>query len=1628
MQSHANVREYSTAEDDNMRIKIQGKYYRCMVPVAIQRALDESLDGASVNLRYTKVKDAFAPFTPAFLRGEKWYIAADVCEQIPGRRDLYNHSLTLIEETAALQKMYISSKVVTRTTNSELSVEKSSAKCESIASMSGLPPYGLISDNSTLNIKYPPTTVRTIYRQGDALPSPKAVWRDYTEKEKKALESYMSIKGVPYGYAELDGEIINETKMLSYDTSLSNVGIGYLGRPLTLHYFLAEEGGGADGGEIGQVAIVDAKFVIRFASKLTSSPVDVTALDVAEQLIEDVEQLRYGDTPTITIDDEARTKLAAITAPEYAFTAGMSLWECFNGIGNWIGGVPKLVNNKITFKFWGGTKRMPRKGRMVYNKSSTTAADYCTAIESRVTNLVDDTDAGVLADPFGYRTMRAEDTSIAIDDDTFCISTEFPIWRPVSISIGYVGKLGKDVGDITAYLYERTEYDLLSNFGTDDFPRNKAYALYYTQGQKGIRGVSFTRKDTEIFGITETTIENIIAAKFGLDTLEFSLSTSERAKLLIHVEYIPIVEMRVREHKSQAAAMELAMAYNQSGGVINSTSWGEHLRAKALMVGTTQRSVSYIYKDWDDVPTPGLLYDDDSYINIVVAEYYPGYARATLQLSEQYNRSNRFVGIDKTIRKYEIPIDSVTRRELTYCDYLILGKPAGSTGEITSARAESDIVAALVGGTTTKKVNAAFLGTGSASDATDVTTVVLPVITSAIGTAATLHVEYVDNYSAGNRSSVSTGNFGGYVAKKSRRLQIAEKYSDEYGRAKYLWASFDADASAPTVGSSAIQAGHDLPRATNLISRGIPLVTTGNKPIILNKDAREKIAFTYQLHAISNDGYIISPAFAKTIPFVNSKTESTGARLFVYRQKINALRGTSQAIGSGYTLEAGKTGATNYIAVKNYSTHKDEFDNAVAWAIVKDGEFLFGKNGSVPDKIYFNFRHKPDAVADIDAPVVPTYFINFSLVGCRNTSPLEYVQSGDNYSARIEFDAGYNAPNSISVTAGTSYTWEKNTGILTLTNVTQDTTVQIYGILRQYTVTTKLTKATLTGATTANHYSTYNAILLPEERFAIIPESISIKVGGVKREVDDGYTYNAETGDLTIPDITGNISIVAAARTTDLTITMAPFTSVRGGTFTIYDGAENHNPSSVTTSFAIKLGTVLKMIWVSAESILTVSDDEQDWEHEFARDKLSEIYEYKPTASLTLAFEERERAKHTVSYTLQNCTADTNAKLEVFDLNPLSFTLTAAEGYRLPDNVTVTMDGIKLSTDDYVYDKSNGKFRIKSVTGNVTIYVPAIKVDPIPPSSYNVVIMMEYKHDGNIMGTKTLANGQYVTGTKFTAPRYSYLEESAGTAKYETVSGSDEVITVGTSDISETITYQFVEYAVEPTPTYTVKIEVTYYDADGNFEESVYAVNGQYEDGKSWTFPQTITREMSEGSVTYTTDKTYTFTVDGADITASIDYTREADTPVTETYHVTINVYYYSYSNDLISSSEDVNGYYESGTTFTYPGTTTYGGQEYTTSDGEDVTITVGNSDVTEGVLYSQSAPPYDTTYNVGDTFDVLDADTINDYTYDVSSNVDVYEDSDHWTITITGAGYGYIKIYSKVDGSIYMDETFLAS
>lgn len=1607
-----------------MQIKILGKYYKCVVPVVVQRSLDESLDGASVNIKYTKVPDAFSPFTPAFLQGEKWYIAADVCEQVPGRHDLYNHSLTLIEETAALQKMYISSKVVSkRNSKDDIAIDQT-VSCNIKNFVWADPPYVIDDTVSAVMPVFPDMTAKTIYRIGDLFPSPKSFYDHvYTDLEKSAV---LAQKNGAFGWLEIDGEVVESTLMVDYTKPIFvSVKNGLLGKYGELHYLFAlyvdpEEYLGT---ATNHVALYETIFPIRVGSNFSIDASNKTALDVAEELIADVEQLRYGDKPTITISDDVKSVLKSTTAPEYAFTAGMSLWECMLGIGGWIGGIPRLVNNQITFNFLGNTNIAKNKGKRVLDKSTTTASDYCTSLESRVTNLVDDTDAGVLQDPFGYRTLRSETGTVSIDDDTFIISTDFPIWRPVRVYIGYLAKLGKEVGDITPYLFEKSEYALLSNFGYDGFPRSKAYAIYYTQGTKGIRGLSFTKTDKDIFGVTKTAIENIIASKFGL--VSINLSTEERANLLVHVEYIPIVEMRIREHKSQAATMELAMAYNQSGCVVNSSSWGEHLRSKALMVGTSQRAMTYIYKNWSDVPTPGLMYDDDNYINIVVAEYYPGYARATIQLSEQYNRSNRFVGMDKAIRKYEIPIDSVTRRELTYCDYLILGTLEGSVGEITSATAENDIVSSLVGGNPAKKVNAAFVGTGSSHDATDASTVILPVITSAIGTAATLHVEFEDNYSAGNRSIPSI--VGG--RKQERRLQIAEKYTNEYGRAKYLWVSFNADASNPSIGDTAVEAAHALPRATQYSVRGVPIVTTGNKPILLNKDAREKIAFTYQLHIVSNDGYIISPAFARTIPMVSDISE-TGARLFVYRSKINALRGTSQAIGAGYTLISGRIGSTNYIQVKNYSKHKDELDNAVAWAVVKEREFLFGKNGAVPEKIYFNFRHKPNAVSDINAPVIPTYFLKFILTGCRNTSPIEYVKSGENYSAKIEFYKGYHAPSSIIVTSGTDYKWDKNTGIITLYKVTQNTDVKIYGIIKRYNVATTLVNAVLSGEETADHNSTYNAILSPKEGYAIIQESIKISVNGENRQNGEGYTYDAETGDLSIPNIDGNIRINATARLDTLIISMDGFTSAYGGDFVIYDGTENHTPSEEETSFDIKLGTELKMIWTSGASLLTVSDDSQDWSYEFGTQTLSESIKLIPVSNLTISFYEVEREKHPVSYNLQNCTASV-AKTVVYNFNPLSFTLSASEGYRLPDNITVTMDGIKLSSSDgYVYDKYTGAFRIKSVTGPVTIYAQAIKVEPDPPSSYNVSIICEYDHDGNIMGTKTFAYGKYTTGTTFTIPRYDYIEESAGAAKYETVTGSDVVITVGTSDIDETVTYQFLEYSISPEPEtkkYPVKIELTYFDADGNYEESVYAVNGEYADGSTWTFAKSIDREMSEGTVTYTTDKDYIFTVNGAAITESIYYTRDAYEPEPATYYVKIVVRYLSYDGTVQSSYIDVGGYYSDGTTFDYPETTTYGGDTYLLSDG-DITITVDGADIDTTVDYTQSSPPYDTTYNVGDSFDVLDAYTINDYAHDVSSNVDVYEDSDHWTITITGAGYGYIRIYAKADGSEYLNETFFAS
>lgn len=79
-----------------------------------------------------------------------------------------------------------------------------------------------------------------------------------------------------------------------------------------------------------------------------------------------------------------------------------------------------------------------------------------------------------------------------------------------------------------------------------------------------------------------------------------------------------------------------------------------------------------------------------------------------------------------------------------------------------------------------------------------------------------------------------------------------------------------------------------------------------------------------------------------------------------------------------------------------------------------------------------------------------------------------------------------------------------------------------------FSVTNNLTNMTSSGANTANLGSTYTATL-SVSGFYTLPSSITVSMNGVNLTSGTDYTYNSNTGQLSIPNVNGDITVTGAA-------------------------------------------------------------------------------------------------------------------------------------------------------------------------------------------------------------------------------------------------------------------------------------------------------------------------------------------------------------------------------------------------------------------------------------------------------------------------------------------------------------------
>lgn len=936
-------------------------------PFVVQKALDETLDFAVVDLPNTRRKTPFAPFTPVEIgRGEhamSFIVAIDEVEEKIGA-NRYKHTVTVMEYTKETERILCGAKAFTNPLVSDYADGKGlvyAIPCEVYQLKSDRTEYSAVKSDTEYSL-YMSRQYFSPVHNGEI-----AVYRDLFDFNADTV-SKIDVKiayrptGSPAewnedgGFDILDKDLILTKTYTGDFTSdpVPNKGEGGYGFVYEIYF------------KSGSTQILYFE-ILSVAEPLGRDP--YTVEDVVEIILDTSETLRYGiDSPRyrLRFKSEDQRKKFQQAAPEFRFSNCRSLWERLREVGQYVHDIPRAVHDLtdgldyIEFDELGGLERADlSKGTRYGGASTITVGDYTAGLEALAANLVnlDDEADGSMTEPFGggYMSLRVATEEVRITEGTGIIKTAHPVEKLLKVEVGSFTVGGKTYagGDITPYIFEKSEYDILSGF-SGAYPTSKTYALYYKQGAPNIEGLWYKAQDSAAGAFNafeDYSITNVITAVTGAPS--GILRGLDYPNLMFRVTYIPSVTARVRAYKpTYDGAFPSVLAHNQSANKLSSRQFGENLRGQLAMMASSSDSVMYMFKRLEDVPNPGNLYDDDNYISSVTARVYHDFVLANIALSTGYNQLGARVEINNAIRQFEIP--SSEDRYTVLEEFCEIGtKTADDANTAMTAALRTEVLRAFSSQSGGKDVSLAEVTTYD-EDGNAITSkpVALPVISLALGTSLYFGWRMEDNFAAGSKSSTGGTMKHPFIPESvaSYRVQDYVPYGDPfYAQAHSVGFKLLTGATA----SNDLQTAHGLPEAAG-ISGGAVMADTGAYPILWHKDSADAGCLSYQLHYITNDGLIIGDGIAYHCAAVRQSQMATSAQIYFYAHRINQLTGTTDVQGHLATFPITVdtvNGCLTYVG-----TPPAGFES---WAIIKGGRFMLGKNSRVaPTNIYFNFKRR----------------------------------------------------------------------------------------------------------------------------------------------------------------------------------------------------------------------------------------------------------------------------------------------------------------------------------------------------------------------------------------------------------------------------------------------------------------------------------------------------------------------------------------------------------------------------------------------------------------------------------------------------------------------------------------------
>lgn len=272
-------------------------------------------------------------------------------------------------------------------------------------------------------------------------------------------------------------------------------------------------------------------------------------------------------------------------------------------------------------------------------------------------------------------------------------------------------------------------------------------------------------------------------------------------------------------------------------------------------------------------------------------------------------------------------------------------------------------------------------------------------------------------------------------------------------------------------------------------------------------------------------------------------------------------------------------------------------------------------------------------------------------------------------------------------------------------NLTENLTLKAYFIQKgSYSVKYDLTNLTVDkNITSIKEGESLLLTLSPTEEGYQLPDHIRVTMGDPNNELEG--VYNAETGEITIPNVTGNIEITAEAidnRYYTVTVDAKHLTYDKDAIKPVKAGYPL-NTIIFTPEKGYKLPTTAKVTMGGRE--LTAI--------EYAYDSTTgalEVPNVRGDIVITIEAVPATSTYYKITYNLSDhlwvemLNPAVNVPSEVEANKSFLVVLYAEVGYKVPETISVTMGGVEIS-DAYLWveNENRGEIHVNTVTGDVVI-------------------------------------------------------------------------------------------------------------------------------------------------------------------------------------------------------------------------------------------------------------------------------------------------------------------------------------